>query len=323
MKLVKGDFIDDLDRWIADYFDILTTYSDNINTKDNYERALNHFREYCLGYQDDYSLDKLNQRFFIGFLSYLKKEMKHSSSTINTYLIVVKIFFNYISINNSDEIDYSKILKEVKPIKDKESKNKKVKYFKDEDRKKIENYIEKKIVGTMYKDPSFFAVRNYILIKLLLYTGIRVSELIGIKLSDLKTNPKRPNQYKIKILGKGDYIRTVNIRKEIIDKKALKIFKEHLEQYNIDIDYIAITKTGKRLNRIRVWEITTALAKRLFITVGNPHSYRHSLGSMLVTKEKISSSVGAKVLGHKDTRTFDKFYVHVDEEDVEDIADLL
>lgn len=324
MKLVKNGFIDDLERWTDAFLEDKFTYSENKNTVSNYKRALGHFYEYCLEFQDDYDLDQLNQRFFTGFIRYCKHEMKHSTTSINQFLIIVKMLFRYISVNNFEGHSYLKIIEELKPIKDVKTKNAELKFFGKEDREKIEELIEKKVKGTIYKQPSFTVVRNYLLIKLLMYTGIRVTELCNIKLSDMSEDENHEGKYKIKIHGKGDYIENVFIKKDYLPEKILTMFKNYVKEYTGDTNpYFAVSKNGKQLHRTQVWKITKSISKECGVEVGNPHSYRHSLATRLVTEENLNPALGQKVLRHKNIDTFMKFYSHVGESDLGNVADIL
>ncbi|MBF0518531.1 MAG: site-specific integrase [Nitrospirae bacterium] len=130
----------------------------------------------------------------------------------------------------------------------------------------------------------------------LFWTGCRVSELIRIKLADVKTNGK----VTIKVLGKGGKERTVYM--------PLKLY-DNCRQIFVGKICLFETKNGTLYNRVALYkEIKRQSEKHGYFI--HPHTLRHSLAMYLKDERNLTPDQTSKYLGHADVSTTLKFYYH-------------
>jgi integrase/recombinase XerD len=134
-----------------------------------------------------------------------------------------------------------------------------------------------------------------LIIDFLFRTGVRISEMIDIKLSDISINGK----VKIKIVGKGKKEREVYITVELFNNLR-EIFKGKT--------YLFETRSAKQFNRQNLFKELKRIGKRAGFNI-SPHTFRHSCAMHLLNKGKSAKYV-QKYLGHSDVKVTLDFYVH-------------
>ena len=138
-----------------------------------------------------------------------------------------------------------------------------------------------KISETIIKTAKF--IRNILLIKLLLFTGMRASEVINVKLSDLKTYEEDIDVYQIKIIGKGSKEAYCYVDKSKIDDVLEKLITLRKQQ-NIESDYLFVSKTGRQITRHEAYIAVSGILKKAGINKKGLHIFRHTLGFHLAQK---------------------------------------
>lgn len=150
--------------------------------------------------------------------------------------------------------------------------------------------------------------RNFAMIELLYGCGLRVSELVKLKLTDIFFS-----EGFVRVTGKGDKQRLVPLGSEA--EKHLKIYlqnvRNHIEIKNSDRDIIFINKSGRGLSRVRIFQIIKELASKAEIkkTI-SPHTFRHSFATHLVEGGADLRAV-QEMLGHASITTTE-IYTHLD-----------
>ncbi len=153
-------------------------------------------------------------------------------------------------------------------------------------------------------------IRNKAILETLYSCGLRVSELINLKISNLYFNDGF-----IKITGKGDKERLVPIGKTAI--KHIKIYLETIRAF-MDVkkessDILFLNKRGNRLTRVMIFIITKDLAERAGINKTiSPHTFRHSFATHLIERGADLRAV-QEMLGHESITTTE-IYTHLDRE---------
>lgn len=152
--------------------------------------------------------------------------------------------------------------------------------------------------------------RNKAMLETLYSCGLRVSELIGLRLSQLYLDLGF-----IRVIGKGDKERLIPIGSSAI--KYLEIYRDNT-RIHIDIqkgneDFVFVNNRGKQLSRVMVFYIIKALAKQAGIqkTV-SPHTFRHSFATHLIEGGADLRAV-QEMLGHASITTTE-IYTHLDRE---------
>lgn len=152
--------------------------------------------------------------------------------------------------------------------------------------------------------------RNKAMLETLYGCGLRVSELIGMKISCLHFN-----EGFIRITGKGDKERLVPIGS--VAQKHILIYldsiRPHVHMRKGNEDIIFLSRRGTRMNRVTVYTIIRDLVKKAGIrkTV-SPHTFRHSFATHLVEGGADLRAV-QEMLGHESITTTE-IYTHLDRE---------
>ena len=168
--------------------------------------------------------------------------------------------------------------------------------------------IEKIIATIDLSKPE--GVRNRAILEVLYSCGLRVSEVVNLKLSGLFLHIDF-----IRVIGKGDKERLVPIGNEAI--KHLEIYlqnvRPHYPVQKNEEDIVFLNKRGKRLSRVMIFMIIKELAKAAGITKNiSPHTFRHSFATHLVEGGADLRAV-QEMLGHESITTTE-IYTHLDRE---------
>lgn len=151
--------------------------------------------------------------------------------------------------------------------------------------------------------------RNVAIIETLYGSGLRVSELINLKISEIFWEEEF-----IRIIGKGNKQRLVPISPKAI--KHLKIYiKEVRSKKNINpeyIDYAFLNRRGNKLTRVMIFTIVKQLGQKIELKKRiSPHTFRHSFATHLIEGGANLRAV-QDLLGHSSITTTE-IYTHLDQ----------
>ena len=150
--------------------------------------------------------------------------------------------------------------------------------------------------------------RNKAILETLFSCGLRVSELVNLKISDL-----HPQAGIIKVTGKGNKERLVPFPSSLgrILDTYIKNIRVHVAPKLGEGDIIFLNRNGKRLTRVMVFIIVRDLAAKAGIRkVISPHTFRHSFATSLVEGGADLRAV-QEMLGHESITTTE-IYTHLD-----------
>lgn len=172
--------------------------------------------------------------------------------------------------------------------------------------------IEKIISSLDLSTPE--GMRNKAIIETLYSCGLRVSELVNLKLSCLYFDVGY-----IRITGKGDKERLVPIGSSAI--KFITIYLEsirvHMNVTTGNEDVVFLNRRGKKISRVMIFMIIKEAAKKAAITkIISPHTFRHSFATHLVEGGADLRAV-QEMLGHASITTTE-IYTHLDREFLRD-----
>lgn len=156
--------------------------------------------------------------------------------------------------------------------------------------------------------------RNLCILETLYSCGLRVSELVNLKITDLHLE----NDY-LKVTGKGNKERLVPI-----GKSAKKLVKNYLNSVRVHVpvkktaeDIVFLNRRGGKLSRVMVFYIIKDLAAKAGIKkILSPHSFRHSFATHLVEGGADLRAV-QEMLGHESITTTE-IYTHLDRQFLRD-----
>ena len=156
--------------------------------------------------------------------------------------------------------------------------------------------------------------RNKAIIETLYSCGLRVSELINLKISNLYFD-----EGFVRVVGKGDKERLVPIGRKAI-KEIRYYFQDRNLQSNIDKaseNIVFLNRRGKQLTRVMIFTIIKRLAEKAEIKKNiSPHTFRHSFATHLIDGGADLRAV-QEMLGHESIITTE-IYTHLDREYLRD-----
>ncbi|MGM9876079.1 MAG: site-specific tyrosine recombinase/integron integrase [Bacilli bacterium] len=158
--------------------------------------------------------------------------------------------------------------------------------------------------------------RNSVIIELLYATGIRVSELVNIKLSDIDLNERV-----IKVLGKGSKERIVIFNNHT--KKAIDIYlNDGYHVFNkVNSGYLILNKDGNKLSERYVRNIINKLVINAGLDIKiSPHTFRHTFATDMLEDGSDLMTV-KELLGHESLNTT-SIYTHVTNEQIRKVYDM-
>jgi len=175
-----------------------------------------------------------------------------------------------------------------------------------------EEEVEALLAAPVVSDP--LGHRDRAMLELLYATGVRVSELINLKLSQVNLN-----QGVLRIIGKGDRERLIPLGdeaqdwvKKFIDGPRVKILLER------QTEYLFPTGRGDRMTRQAFWHIIKRYAKKAGIGKKlSPHTVRHAFATHLLNNGA-DLRVVQLLLGHSDVSTT-QIYTHVARERMKEL----
>ncbi len=157
-------------------------------------------------------------------------------------------------------------------------------------------------------------IRNKAILETLYSCGLRVSELVDLRLSNLHFE-----QEFLKIGGKGEKERLVPISKRAIEdiKKYLVVSRKKLNIEKGNENIVFLNRRGKKLSRVMIFTIIKNLADKIKLNKNiSPHTFRHSFASALVQGGADLRTV-QEMLGHESILTTE-IYTHLDKEYLKD-----
>lgn len=257
----------------------------------NYERDINDFVNFC-----DRELINNFQEIDYKLLRFYLNEMfnkKYSSKTISRNLSSLRTFFKYLLkegiINTNPMILISNPKEE----------------------KKLPTYLNYRELNDILDIPdksSVIGLRNLCILELLYSTGIRVGELVKIKINDIDFNQNR-----IKILGKGNKERYV-----LFGKKCYDLLNEYLNDGRPNLikeknESLFLNKRGTGVSVRTVEMIIDEIVRKSSIKFNvSPHTLRHTFATHMLDNGADLNSV-SELLGHSNLNTT-SIYTHVSNE---------
>lgn len=272
------------------YLQIDKSYSKN--TISSYLYNLKIFKDYII----NNNLDELNVEYIDleHFITFLKQNLDYKAKSINTMISSLKCYYTFLLKENYIKHDPAALLKSPKI------------------EKKFPTYLTMDEINKILlaiDTSKKIGKRDYLLINLLYDTGVRVSELINIKINNIDFENRM-----IKILGKGDKERIV-----FFTISTSKLLYEYIfdicEVHKYPRKYLFEMKSNVVLSRFEVYNIITKYAEAAKIDKKvTPHVLRHSIATHLIQNDADIMSVKT-ILGHSKVSTTE-IYTHLDTKDL-------
>ncbi len=229
-------------------------------------------------------------------LNYLEtiKDAGYTSATICRRLVTLKTFFKYLAtekIIQEDETDMMEAPKLWRILPD---------FLTLDEVEKLISY---------FHENTTLVLRNRTIIEFMYSCGLRVSEVISLKLEDIKTE-KKLLLIKDSKGSKDRFVPYGSNAGELLNRYLVES-RICLLKGDLDIPYLFLSKNGRKLTRDRIWTIIKNGAKMCGIKKNvHPHTLRHSFATHLLFNGA-DLRVIQEMLGHSDLSTT-QIYTHVD-----------
>ena len=235
------------------------------------------------------------------FLGYLTSVNKSKPATRARKISTIRIFFHYLCQDASSQflLDHNPALNLKTPKKD----------------KRLPKYLSlddsKKLLDVTYNEDNRNFQRDYAIITLFLNCGMRLSELVGINITDIDFD-----ECKLNVIGKGNKERTIYLNKacmkaisdylQIRPKEGIKHDKKHSEKA------LFLSERKERIsNRTVQYVVNKELAKAgLDTTKYSVHKLRHTAATLMYQYGQVDIRALQELLGHESIATTE-IYTHV------------
>jgi len=268
------------------------------NTVSAYKRDLEKFEAFTR--KGKLSLEAISRDDLVDFLAGLYRQ-KLESRTVARQLVTLRNFFRFAQMQGLISADPSINLESPKI------------------RRTLPGYLRLEEVERLLKQPdekTALGLRDRAILEVLYSTGLRVSELISLRVSDLDAKVGC-----VRCIGKGDKERIVPT-----GRKALAMVEKYLREARGQLSSrgkpsspaLFVNRRGGTLSRVGVWKILSAYGRRAGLRMAiKPHMLRHSFATHLLERGADLRSVQL-MLGHADISTT-QIYTHVVEERLKQI----
>jgi len=286
-----------MNEFISTYVDFLKIEKrQSPNTIASYQYDINYFASYLL----DIKLNDVCTSDVRSFLIFLR-EKGLASSTVARFLSSIKSFYRYLVIEKLILDNPIEIIDSPRPWR------------------KLPNVLSTEEIDTLIAAPDIKTsggLRDLAMLELLYATGLRVTELISLKLSavDLSVGYLRT-------LGKGSKERVVpfgDAAKIAIEEYILRV-RPSLSKNTQSTD-LFLTRRGTKMTRQGFWKILKKYITKAKIS-GNvsPHTLRHAFATHLLERGADLRSV-QQMLGHSDISST-QIYTHILKERMREVHD--
>jgi integrase/recombinase XerD len=269
------------------------------NTVEAYHRDLRKFEVFAQ--KRKLTLAGVSKDDLMDFLAGLYGE-KLDSRSVARHLVTLRNFFRFAQIQDLIATDPTINMESPKI------------------RRTLPGYLRLEDVEKLLNQPdqkTAMGIRDLAMLEVLYSTGLRVSELVGLRIGDLDSKMGC-----VRTIGKGDKERIVPV-----GKKALAMVEKYLHEARPELlkkakmsqsQALFVNSRGRSLSRVGVWKILSAYGRKAGLRVPlTPHMLRHSFATHLLERGADLRSVQL-MLGHADISTT-QIYTHVVEERLKQI----
>ncbi|MBG9654087.1 tyrosine-type recombinase/integrase [Cytobacillus firmus] len=257
-----------------------------------------------------YLLQKLKEdavlsRFsFVRYREHLVKE-DYAVSTINKKINSLKVYNDFLRTEGVVEESFIQLKRD--RIKIAIGSEDTVDALSEEQVEKLLFFVENRNKVT---------TRNKLIVYLLLYTGVRVSELVGIQLADIDFLTSH-----LKIVGKSGKRREIGLRQDVLQLVRQYMKEERSESVFHHSDYLLVSQRAEKMHRDAVSDWLAKISKELGFKL-HPHLFRHTFCTRLL-KKGVDLTTVSRLAGHSTVNMTAKFYIQTTRQEKMDALQLL
>ena len=253
-------------------------------------------------------LEKMNQNDLQNYLFFLDSTLENVSKTRNRKLASMKRLYEYLETNNLINVNPTKWMQSATIEK------KQPKY--------LDLKESKQLLANTINSDSRYKIRNYAIICIFLNCSLRLSELVGINLTDLKIDN---SEQSLRVTGKGNKQRILYLNSAVCEaiNTYLKV-RPPLDKSNKDYNALFLSSREKRISQRSVQDIIKSELKELMESKGkesakyHTHTLRHSCATLLYNVANVDIFVLKRILGHE-SLVATEVYTHVSDKKLREL----
>ena len=232
------------------------------------------------------------------FLAYCRTERKNSANARARKAVAIKRFYRFLEVNSFIEKN---------PVMHLESPQTK---------RGLPKYLSlDQSIALLESVDGNFKERDFCILTLFLNCGLRLSELVGINLSDIKDDNT------LRVIGKGNKERTIYLNNACLNAIELYMKVRPVDGLS-DRDALFISKQKKRISRQTVQKIVEGCLERSGLSgMGfSTHKLRHTAATLMYQYGNVDPLQLKEILGHENLSTTE-IYTHVYNEQLKAAVD--
>ena len=261
------------------------------NTKNLSEKTMKAYRSDLIDFFLFVGENIVTSKYIIDYIDYINNQKQLKDTTIKRKIITIKQFINYL---------YSKRALKSNPFKGLKFRFKKErklpKTLPINDVKKLLKTVSHSYNSTDTEQRIFRGCRDTAIIDLLICTGIRIGELVAIKMEDIYKYERS-----ILVHGKGKKERFIYISSNDTWRNLNKYLKIR-KKMKVKDDYVFVNKYGNNLTIYSIEDIYSKYIKRAKLSHSTPHYLRHTFATNLLNNGADIRAV-QEILGHSSVST--------------------
>ena len=271
-------------------------------TIESYVNDVKGFQSYLQEKLDDVPV--LSRFSFVRYKEHLTKE-GYAVSTINKKINSLKVYNDFLRTKGVINESFVQLKRD--RIKIAAGSEDDVEALSEEQVEQLLFYVENR---------SKVSSRNKLIVYLLLYTGVRVSELVGIKITDIDflTN-------QLRVIGKGGKRREIGLRQDVLQLIRDYMNEERSESNFSQSDDLLVSQRAEKMHRDAVRDWLAKISKELGFKL-YPHLFRHTFCTRLL-KKGVDLTTVSKLAGHSTVNMTAKFYIQTTKQEKMDAVNLL
>jgi integrase/recombinase XerD len=246
----------------------------------------------------------LSRFSFVKYKEHLMKE-GYAVSTINKKINSLKVYNDFLRTEGIVSESFIQLKRD--RIKIADGSEESVDALTEEQVEKLLFYVE---------DRRKVTLRNKLIVYLLLYTGVRVSELVGIQIADIDFLNST-----LKVTGKGGKRREIGLRQDVLHLIRQYMKEERSESVFRDSPYLLLSQRAGKMHRDAVRGWLVKISKELGFKL-HPHLFRHTFCTRLL-KKGVDLTTVSKLAGHSTVNMTAKYYIQTTRQEKLDAVQLL
>jgi integrase/recombinase XerC len=296
VKFMERSLVMDTKEYYLDAFvDYLNKNDKSSGTISTYTANIIGFIKYYVeSYGEEFIPENVIMMDLKDYRHYLLNIKRQKASTINNKIAALKEYFFFLKSNGIIKDNPAENMKKIRTNKPTAPKS-----FSDTEFKKIKRYV--------YRSQKDLWI---IVFELLSKTGVRVSELINIRLADITINERSGN---LRVIGKNQKERNIPLHLDV--RKAITAYMEVRDRMSISSDFLLISERKRPFTRSGIFKMLKRWENDTNIKI-HPHMFRHHFAIQVLNTPNADINTVQYLLGHESIES-SAIYLKVRQEDLE------